>query len=156
MRKLSVALLMLVLMGVAVAAEKWQAWTSPDSKYSLDVPSTPEKVKDEGGVVLWNSRGEGGLYLVASVDEASLGKMKPAEQDQLAQLFAQKFFEGAEVVTSSEKKIADGYEYVGVMGEAKSPVAAQVRKSGSQARIYILLAVGQTDAARFFTSFKAN
>ncbi len=155
MRKLTVLLVMLCLIGVAYA-ETWQAWTSPDSKYSMDLPSQPEKIKDEGGITLWGAKGDAGLYMVAAVDEPDMAGMDPAKQDELAHFFAEKFFEGAQVKTTSETKIADGYQYVGTMGEHADPVSAQVRRSASQNRIYILLTVGKAESNRLFSSFKAN
>lgn len=155
MRKFMVSLLVLCLVGVAWA-ETWQNWSSPDSKYSLDFPTAPSKVKDEGGIALWQSTGENAIYMVVSVDQPELTKMTEAEQDQLAHVFATEFFKGAQITTSSEKKLSDGYEYAGTMGDEKAALAAQVRKSGAQGRIYILLTVGQGDANHLFNSFKAN
>jgi hypothetical protein len=155
MRKLVV--LLVLLLGVAGwAEESWQSWSSPDSKYSIDLPAVPSKVSEDANSSVWQSQGDKAIYMVAIINAPNLNKATPEDQDKLIKLAATEFFQALKFTPASEKKIADGYDYAGAMPDTNAPLAAQVRGAAAQQRIYILLTLGAGDSGRAFGSFKTN
>lgn len=142
-----------------IAQSSWEKVYSSTGKFTVNMPGTPQEETEKDGSVSssYTLKSDSEYYRVAYFDLSELGKLTPAQVNQLLELVPSKFVESSGAKLSGIRNIAlagnPGKEFnFGINPQ----LAGKGRVYVSNNKLYLLVVVTpeQANAANFFNSFR--
>jgi hypothetical protein len=144
--------------GDPAPAAAWSDFTAPDHSFRISTPIAATQKQDGPKTFLWGASPPGASYLFGYTPVPGFATSTAAEQKEALLAFTDALLKSANIKESGRKEVAGGpgmeVDVTGIIMDM--PVQAHMFCSSKAERIYVLMAIGETEPEHFFSSFATS